>query len=71
MQRIILTNAIQVDGDPHSIGDIITVECDEARYVLAGGHARLATAEDIAHSRNPQPAADVRRAIMGRGWQYR
>ena len=63
MQMIYLLASIQVGPESHAAGDVVECNDEDARLVLAAKFGRPATAEDLAGSRNPLPAAMVRDQI--------
>ncbi len=63
MLTIYLLRNIQVAGETHATGDVVTTDDADALYVIRAGSARLATDEDVRNCRNPQPAADVQRQM--------
>jgi hypothetical protein len=60
MKTVIMLHSVQVGGAPHEVGDIVTVDDADAYLVVIGGHARIATADDMAGNKSPRPAAHVR-----------
>jgi hypothetical protein len=64
MPAIYLTRSVVVNGEPHAAGDVVSTSEADALYLVRGGRARWATADDLRRAPNPRPAAEVRRLLQ-------
>jgi SAM-dependent methyltransferase len=65
--QIVMLKNKQCGGDPHVIGDLVTVGDEVGRYMITVGSAREATPAAVATSVNPRPAADIRNEMLSAG----